>query len=127
MAGYAVRQQRAYAANLRQQAQRQAREELAEARRAISEQRLDIARELHDIVAHSMSLIAVQAGVANYVINDNPQEASRALSSIEQTSREALHEMRALLGVLRTDGAAIPTDGPDATWCPNRDWQTSAA
>jgi signal transduction histidine kinase len=53
-----------------------------------------------------MSLIAVQAGVANYVINDNPREAARALSSIEQTSRGALHEMRALLGVLRTDSTA---------------------
>jgi signal transduction histidine kinase len=106
MIGYSVRQQRAYTANLREQAERRAREQLAEARRAISDQRLQIARELHDVVAHTMSLIAVQAGVGNYVINDDPDEAARALSSIEQISRGALTEMRALLGVLRTD------DGP---------------
>jgi signal transduction histidine kinase len=118
MAGYSVRQQRVYAVNLREQAQRRAREELAEARRAISEQRLEIARELHDVVAHAMGLIAVQAGVANYVINDNPSEAARALSSIEQTSRGALHEMRALLGVLRTDNSATRPAGPDSGLVP---------
>jgi signal transduction histidine kinase len=118
MAGYSVRQQRVYTANLREQAQRQTREELAEARRAISEQRLEIARELHDVVAHSMSLIAVQAGVAHYVINDNPREAARALSSIEQTSRGALHEMRALLGMLRTDNTATEPAGHDSDLVP---------
>ncbi|HUD36725.1 MAG TPA: histidine kinase [Streptosporangiaceae bacterium] len=102
--GYTVRQQRAYTASLHEQAERRLREQLAEARRARSEERLQIARELHDVVAHSMSLIAVQAGVANYVIGARPQEAERALSSIEQTSRGALREMRALLGVLRADG-----------------------
>jgi signal transduction histidine kinase len=101
--GYTVRQQRAYTASLHEQAERRLREQLAEARRARSEERLQIARELHDVVAHSMSLIAVQAGVANYVISAHPQEAERALSSIEQTSRGALREMRALLGVLRAD------------------------
>jgi signal transduction histidine kinase len=119
MIGYSGRQQRTYTANLQQQAQRQAREELAEARRAISDQRLRIARELHDVVAHTMSLIAVQAGVANYVINDNPHEAARALSSIEQTSRGALHEMRVLLGVLRTDdGSATSAAGHDGDLVP---------
>jgi signal transduction histidine kinase len=65
-----------------------------------------------------MSLIAVQAGVAHYVINDNPREAARALSSIEQTSREALHEMRALLGVLRTDNTATEPAGHDSDLVP---------
>ena len=97
MIGYSVRQQRAYTASLAEQAERRAREQLAEARRASSEERLQIARELHDVVAHTMSLIAVQAGVANYVVTAHPQEAARALSSIEQTSRGALREMRALL------------------------------
>jgi signal transduction histidine kinase len=104
MIGYSVRQQHAYTTGLRQHAERRAREQVAEARRASSEERLQIARELHDVVAHSMSLIAVQAGVANYVISAHPQEAARALSSIEQTSRSALHEMRALLEVLRDTG-----------------------
>ena len=102
--GYTVRQHRAYAAGLQEQADRQLREQLAEARRARSEERLQIARELHDVVAHSMSLIAVQAGVASYVASAHPQEATAVLSSIEQTSRGALREMRTLLGVLRADG-----------------------
>jgi signal transduction histidine kinase len=102
--GYTVRQQRAYTASLHEQEERRLREQLADARRARMAERLQIARELHDVVAHSMSLIAVQAGVANYVIGAHPQEAERALSSIEQTSRGALREMRALLGVLRADG-----------------------
>ena len=113
MIGYLVRLQRAYAARLREQDDRQAREALAEARRANSEERLRIARELHDVVAHSMSLIAVQAGVANYVVGEHPEEAARALSSIEDTSRGALREMRALLGVLRAEGdeGLVPAPG----------------
>jgi signal transduction histidine kinase len=99
--GYSVRQQRGQAADRREQAERSAREQLAESRRARSEERLQISRELHDVVAHTMSLITVQAGVAGYVIGTRPEEAARALSSIEETSRNALHEMRALLKVLR--------------------------
>jgi len=100
--GYAVRQQLAYQAGLREQAEQRARDQVAEARRASSEERLRIAREMHDVVAHTLSLIAVQAGVAGYVAVERPQEAASALSSIEQTSRGALNEMRALLGLLRT-------------------------
>ena len=116
MAGYLVRLQRAYSAGLREQAGQQAREELAEARRANSEERLRIARELHDVVAHSMSVIAVQAGVANYVAGTRPEEAARAVSSIEETSRGALREMRALLGVLRDE--ETPGAGPGAGLVP---------
>ena len=108
--GYSVRQQRGQAADRREQAERRAREQLAEARRARSEERLQISRELHDVVAHTMSLIAVQAGVASYVIGTRPDEAARALSSIEDTSRSALQEMRALLGVLR-DGETGARNG----------------
>jgi signal transduction histidine kinase len=104
MIGYSVRQQRSYSAGLREQADQRARAALAEARRARSEERLQIARELHDVVAHSMGLITVQAGVANYVVSERPEEAVRALSSIEEISRGALREMRALLGVLRAEG-----------------------
>ena len=73
------------------------------ARAAVAEERLRIARELHDVVAHSMSVIAVQAGTGRLVIDDEPDHARRALASIEETSKEALSEMRRLLGVLRTD------------------------
>ena len=111
--GYAIRQQLMYAAQLRERADREAQDRLAEARRAMSEQRLRIARELHDVVAHTLSVIAVQAGVANHVAGQRPDEAQRALTSIEQTSRDALREMRALLGVLRQDDdTRRPPAGP---------------
>jgi signal transduction histidine kinase len=114
LAGYSVRQQRAHTAGLQEQAEQRAREQLAEARRASSEERLQIARELHDVVAHTLSLIAVQAGVANYVAGAHPEEAARALSSIEEISRGALREMRALLGVLRADGNGAEPEQQDA-------------
>jgi signal transduction histidine kinase len=80
----------------------QAREELA--RRAVTEERLRLARELHDVVAHSMSVIAVQSGVGAHVADSQPKEAAKALAAIEATSRAALTELRRLLGVLRQDG-----------------------
>jgi signal transduction histidine kinase len=110
LTGYAVRQQRGQAADRREQAGRRAREQMAETRRARSEERLQISRELHDVVAHTLSVIAVQAGVTSYVIGERPEEAARALSSIEQISRSALDEMRALLGVLR-DGETGARNG----------------
>lgn len=73
------------------------------ARQAVGEERLRIARELHDVVAHSMSVIAVQAGTGRMVIDDDLEHARRALASIEETSKRALDEMRRLLGVLRAD------------------------
>ena len=103
LVGYSVRQQRVQGADRREQAERRAREQLAEARRAKSEERLQISRELHDVVAHTLSVIAVQAGVASYVIGTRPDEAARALTSIEETSRSALNEMRALLRVFRDE------------------------
>jgi signal transduction histidine kinase len=81
-----------------------AREELA--RRAVTEERLRIARELHDVVAHSMSIIAVQSGVGVHVIDSRPDEARKALVAVEATSRQALVEMRRLLGVLRQEAEA---------------------
>ena len=75
--------------------------------RAVVEERLRIARELHDVVAHGMSLIAVKAGAANHVMAVRPDEARDALRVIESTSRTALAEMRHLLGVLRTDGDGL--------------------
>ncbi|MCO5974174.1 sensor histidine kinase [Actinoallomurus soli] len=106
--GVATRQARAYSQGLREQAERQAQVKVEQARRAISEERLRIARELHDAVAHSMSVIAVQAGVGHYVIATRPEEAAKALAAIETTSRAVLQEMRGLLGVLRDE---TPGDG----------------
>jgi signal transduction histidine kinase len=71
--------------------------------RAVAEERLRIAQELHDVVAHSMSVIAVQAGVGAHVLESNPTEARRALENIATASRSTLNEMRRLLGVLRNE------------------------
>jgi len=88
----------------------QARDELA--RQAVADERVRIARELHDVVAHSMSVIAVQSGVGRMVIADQPEEAAKALANIEETSRSSLHEMRRILSVLRsgdeTEGSLEP-------------------
>jgi signal transduction histidine kinase len=90
-----------------------AREELA--RRAVTEERLRIARELHDVVAHSMSIIAVQSGVGAHLLDSRPEEARKALAAVEATSRQALVEMRRLLGVLRQEaeprGSLAPAPG----------------
>jgi signal transduction histidine kinase len=72
-------------------------------RQAAAEERLRIARELHDVVAHAMSVIAVQAGTGRFVIEESPDVARDALATIEATSRDALQEMRRLLSVLRDD------------------------
>jgi signal transduction histidine kinase len=89
--GYTMRQRRNYAVRLQDEA----------ASKAVAQERLRIARELHDVVAHSMSVIAVQAGYGQYVIDAQPQDARAALGAIQATSREALDEMRRMLGALR--------------------------
>jgi signal transduction histidine kinase len=78
--------------------------------RALREERLRIARELHDVVAHGIAMINVQAGVAAHVIDRQPDEARQALLTIKQASGEALRELRATLGVLRRDDE--PRDAP---------------
>ena len=70
----------------------------------MTEERLRIARELHDVIAHSMSVIAVQSAVGHHVMDTQPGQARQALAAIEATSRSALTEMRRLLGVLRQEG-----------------------
>lgn len=81
-------------------AQARAAREEAERRQA-SEERLGIARDLHDALGHHVSLINVQAGVALYLMDDDPEQARAALAAIKQSSRELLQEMRSTLGVLR--------------------------
>ena len=73
------------------------------ARRAVVDERLRIARELHDVVAHHVSVIGVQAGAARTVLTRDPEAASDALRSIEGSSRQAVGDMRSLLGVLRSE------------------------
>lgn len=84
------------------------REEGEAARRAAADERLRIAQELHDVVAHSLGVIAVQAGVGMHVIDRDPAEARRALEHISATSRASLAEIRRLLGMVRSgDGLAL--------------------
>jgi signal transduction histidine kinase len=82
------------------------RAELERARRAVLEERARIARELHDVVAHHMSLIAVRAETAPYRLGDLPESARAEFASLSDVAREALTEMRRLLGVLRHDEPA---------------------
>jgi signal transduction histidine kinase len=95
---------RAYAARLEQRTAELERAREALARQAVTEERLRLARELHDVVAHAMSVIAVQSGVGAHVADSRPEEVGKALAAIEATSRAALIELRRLLGVLRQDG-----------------------
>ena len=97
------RNRRARWAAMEERAARQEQEREEHARRAVTEERLRIARELHDVVAHSMSVIAVQSGMGHHVIDTDPEAAKQALAAIEETSRSSLVEMRRLLGVLRRD------------------------
>jgi signal transduction histidine kinase len=85
------------------------REQAAEARRAVAEERTRIARELHDVVAHRVSLMTVQAGAAKTIAADDPERASQAMHAVETAGRQALDELRHLLGVLRpeADGDAL--------------------
>jgi signal transduction histidine kinase len=83
------------------------------AARLLAEERLRIAQELHDVVAHSMSVIAVQAGVGAHVLDGRPDQARVALEAISATSRGTLAEMRRLLGVLRdSDGERAHAPAP---------------
>ena len=79
------------------------REQAAQARRAVAEERTRIARELHDVVAHRVSMMTVQAGAAKTIAADDPEGASRAMHAVEKAGRQALDELRHLLGVLRLD------------------------
>jgi signal transduction histidine kinase len=101
--GDSVRTRRTYTAGLAEQAAQRQRETVERAQRSVAEERLQIARELHDVVAHSLSVIAVQSGVGRHVIDTQPAEAKKALAAVEMTSRSALDELRRMLGVLRRD------------------------
>jgi signal transduction histidine kinase len=100
--GHFVGVRRAYTARLEQTAELE-RARAEQARQAVAEERLRLARELHDVVAHSISVIAVQSGVGAHVAKTQPEEAAKALAAIEVTSRAALTELRRLLGVLRQE------------------------
>ncbi len=104
--GDATRNRRAYVAEVEERAAEAERTREEETRRRVDEERLRIARELHDITAHSLSIVAVQSGAALHVLDTDPEAARGALVAIRSTSRDALNELRAILGVLRGSGEA---------------------
>jgi signal transduction histidine kinase len=106
--GEAVRNRRAYVAELRDRAERAERTREEEARRRVDEERMRIARELHDVVSHSIGVISVQAGVAAHLLERRPDKAGEALATIRQASDEALDELHAMLGVLRQPDGRAP-------------------
>jgi signal transduction histidine kinase len=101
-AGIATGNRRAYIASLRERAER-------EAHRQIDEERLRIARELHDVVAHTMATINVQASAATQLLRDRPEQAAESLAAIRAASKDGLRELRAILNVLRHADEADPT------------------
>jgi signal transduction histidine kinase len=111
--GVAIRNRRVATDARVREADERAESERQRAARVIAEERLRIAQELHDVVAHSMSVIAVQAGVGAHVLDEHPSQARAALEAISATSRGTLNEMRRLLGVLRdSDGARSHAPAP---------------
>jgi signal transduction histidine kinase len=90
----------------RERAGQERRRREQEARLKAEEERLQIARELHDVLAHSISMINVQSGVALHLMDERPEQARTALEAINEASADALREVRAVLGALRSSGAA---------------------
>ncbi|MFE7233615.1 sensor histidine kinase [Streptomyces sp. NPDC001231] len=109
--GAAVHSHRAFAAGARESAERLARARTDQARREAAEERLEIARELHDVFGHTMAAISVQAGVAVHVMGQRPEQAAEALDTIKRISDEGLSEVRLLLRAMRSEGLPTATGG----------------
>jgi signal transduction histidine kinase len=110
--GLAARTQRRYIAEVERRLDAAVRERDERARRAVADERAHIARELHDVVAHHVSLIGVQAGAARTALDRSPNTTRTALGEIEAASRDALGEMRRLLDTLRDSSPATLTPHP---------------
>lgn len=95
---------RAFVHAIKERALRAERTREEEARRRVAEERLRIARDLHDVVAHHIALVNVQAGVAAHVMDKRPDQAKEALAHVREASRSALNELRATVGLLRQSG-----------------------
>ncbi|RKN42946.1 sensor histidine kinase [Streptomyces hoynatensis] len=109
--GDSLRTRRAYYAELEERAHRLGQEKETQARMAVAAERARIARELHDVVAHNVSVMVVQADGAAYMLDSAPEQTRDALETISGTGRQALTEMRRLLGVLRSeDGGTTAQD-----------------
>ncbi|MEU8177013.1 sensor histidine kinase [Microbispora hainanensis] len=106
LAGIYTNTRRRYVESLVERAERAERERDQQARIAAAGERARIARELHDVVAHNVSVMVVQADGAGYAIDSDPEQARRAMQAISATGRQALAEMRRLVGVLRHDAGS---------------------
>jgi signal transduction histidine kinase len=117
LAGYAVRQRAEQAEEAEERAAQAERERDAAARIAVAEERARIARELHDVVAHSVSVMVLQTGAVRHKLPEEQAEEADALRGVEKTGRTALAEMRRLLGAMRREGEDVelgPQPGLDA-------------
>ncbi len=108
--GDSMRYRRAYYASLEDRAARLEAERDAQVQIAAAAERARIARELHDVIAHNVSVMVVQADGASYALDTEPARAREALAAISGTGRQALAEMRRLLGVLRREGDAASSE-----------------
>lgn len=109
-AGEAVRNRRAYLAEIQERIRRAEHSREEEADRRVMEERIRIAHELHDVIAHHIALMNVQAGVAAHLLREQPDESERALALVREGGRTVLQELTVLLGVLRRTGdSSTPT------------------
>jgi signal transduction histidine kinase len=110
--GEVVRLRRAYLDSLRERAIEAERTRDEEGRRRVSEERLHIARELHDLIGHNISLISVQAGVGLHLLERQPEQAAAALTAIKQVSKDTLDELRLVIGAVRGADGGSPRRPP---------------
>jgi signal transduction histidine kinase len=106
--GDAVHSRRAYFSEVQERLKRAESERELEAERRVTHERLRIARELHDVIAHTLAVVTVQANVANDLFDEKPEEAKAALQAIRRASREALSELKTTIGVLRDPTSSHP-------------------
>jgi len=101
-----LRRRRQHNASLADRAERAERERDLLAEQRVTAERTRIARDLHDVVAHSVSVMVIQAAAARRSLAESPELAAEAFETIESTGRQTMNELRSILGVLRTDGDA---------------------
>jgi signal transduction histidine kinase len=110
--GKAVRSHRAYVAEVEDRARRAEQAKEDEANRRVGEERVRIARELHDVIGHHVALISVQAGALSYLLAPDQAEARESVTHIQQASADALDDLRLTVGLLREPGEGEPAEPP---------------
>ncbi|WP_242910663.1 sensor histidine kinase [Actinomadura terrae] len=110
--GYSTRNRRAYLAAMEERARRAEESRDSEARRRVAEERVRIARELHDLVAHQITLANAQATVASHLFDVRPEQTRESLRELVGTTRDALDDLRATVGLLRQTGDAVAPSEP---------------